>query len=397
MNKYLTLVLALTVVSAPAFASRARLESLGESKGGSYYIDDARNIFLNPAEIVHYKKKLFLELGGTNAGHPDSFTSYAGGTYNNVTAARGEGGWTNTFGDFTYGVYINNDSERTLQIVDSLNAGTGKGFLAPTNTLEFFLAGESAMNWGFSVFYAGNDSKASGTAFEQRASQLGVRLGVDVNALQVFTTVGIISTSENDTATANKDEIKGKVGIDAGVTYKMNEMTAFGKFTATGADYNTAGATAAQVRNTVYGVGAGWKREMTKSTNLFSRLEIDMGKVSNSGSDTKTYNLPIVVGAEAQALSWLTIRGSIASSIIGQAYTSSATAGTTRTSLAGDTTVGAGLGLTFGDVQIDGLVASTHTSAPGAAVAGFGSGPQANSTFGFGDGMLSRLALTYNF
>ena len=64
MKNYLTLVLALSVVSSPAFASRARLESLGEGKNGSYYIDDSRNMFLNPASIVRYKKKMMLELGG---------------------------------------------------------------------------------------------------------------------------------------------------------------------------------------------------------------------------------------------------------------------------------------------------------------------------------------------
>ena len=390
MKNFLTLVLALAVVSAPAYASRARLESLGEAKNGSYYIDDSRNIFLNPAQIVHYKKKLFLELG-TNLGG-----TATAGAIDKAYSDRGQGGFTNTFGDFTYGVYINNDSERTLKITNFVNGFFAKNFLAPANTVEFFLGGEGATNWGFSAWYGGNDRNLVGG--EQRASQVAIRLGVDMNNLQVFSTVGLLSKSENDTTSTNKDVIKGRVGIDAGVTYKMNDMTYYGKFVATGADYgsDSLGTTSAvQIRNTQWGIGSGWKKEMTKSTNLFSRISFDMTKESVNTTDVKTYNMPLVVGAEAQAMSWLAIRGSIASSLFGQTYTSNTAVN--RMSLAGYTTVSAGVGMTFGDVVIDGLVASDGSSNPANGVSGFGTAPQANTTFGFGNGMLGRLALSYNF
>jgi hypothetical protein len=381
MKNYLTLVLALSVVSAPAFASRARLESLGEGKNGSYYIDDSRNIFLNPAQIVHYKKKLFLETGVEPAGQDVA-----------VTGNRAQGGFTNTFGDFTYGVYMNQTSERTLATVAGANAlGLPATFISPDSTVEAFFAGEAGVNWGISVFYAGNDIKTA--AVEKTFSQLGARLGIDMNALQIFTTVGITSKSNINDGALNNNELKAKVGIDGGVTYKMNDMTVFGKFTMIGADVNTV--TPTELRASSYGVGAGWKHEMTKSTNTFVRTEIDVAKsgVANvAGGETKSYNLPVVVGAESQALSWLAIRGSVAESILGASYTVN-----TRNSLAGTTTVSLGLGLTFGDVQIDGLVATTGASNTANGIAGFGTAPQTDTTFGFGKNMLSRVAVTYNF
>ena len=385
MKNTLALVLALTVISAPAFASRARLESLGEGKNGSYYIDDSRNMFLNPAHLVHYKKKLFLELGTDTVGALDS-----------VAGSRAQGGFTNTFGDFTYGLYLNQTSERTLGAIAQANAVVGNfglnTFVQPDSTLEFFLAGESGLNWGISLFYAGNDQKTA--ALEKTASQLGVRLGVDVNNLQVFTTLGLLTKSTVlDGTPGGNTELKGKIGVDAGVTYKMNDATAFAKFVSIGSDLNSGGTTLVQGRLQQYGLGLGFKKEMTKSTNMYARIEGDYLKTSPSASgDNKTYAIPLVLAAEAQALSWLAVRGSIEERLLGQTWNATA-----RNSLAGTTTVSAGLGLTFGDVQIDGLVATNGASTAANTVPGFGTAPQTNTNFGFGDNMLTRLAMTYNF
>jgi len=421
MKNYLTLVLALTVVSAPAFASKARLESLGEGQSGSYYIDDARNIFLNPAQIVHYKKKLWLETGIEPSGTAGTSVTPNGTVTNaqdvSVTANRTEGGFSNTFGDFTYGVYMNHASQKTLQNVSFANgvtalAGLGS-FVAPDSNVELFFAGEGAVNWGISAWWAGNDQSGTGTpgtattaTTDKTAKQIGARVGIEAGGLQVFTTVGIVSKSTlNDTAAT---ELAGKIGIDAGIEYKMNDMTAFGKFLSVGSDVNTtvggaAGTTIAQIRDTAYGVGAGWKHEMTKSTNTYMRLEGDFEKLGSNGVNANTWNIPLAVGAEAQALTWLAIRGSIQESLVGEQYGNNPIGGGSfRNSLAGTTTVSLGLGLTFGDVQIDGLVATngannaTNSQVAG-NTAGFGTAPQSNNTFGFGDAMLSRVAVTYNF
>ena len=399
MKNYLTLVLALTVVSAPAFASRARLEALGDSENGSYYIDDARNIFLNPAQIVHYKKKLFLE-----TGNDPGVTNFAGSATPDlaVTANRAEGGFTNTFGDFTYGVYFDHQSQKTLQNIAVANAATSKTFIAPDKNIEVFLAGEGSLNWGISAWWAGNDSTNAttyGDGNERTAKQIGVRLGIETGALQVFGTVGLVGTSY--ILDALQSEVKAKVGVDAGVTYKVNEATYFGKFLTVGSDIDNlsaAGSTDAQIRDTAYGIGAGWKHEMTKATNMFARLEADYEKAGVSGANVNTWNIPASVGAEAQALSWLTVRGSVQESVIGEQ-----TGTNGRNSLAGTTTVSLGLGLTFGDVQIDGLVATGNSpvnptnSNTGGNLAGFGTAPQSGSNWGLGDNMLSRISLTYNF
>lgn len=415
MKNYLALVLGVMISASPAFASRARLESLGEGKNGSYYINDGRNIFLNPAQIVKHKKKMWLELGNGTVGAVDN-TGYTAGTPGVTTSSRAQGGFTNTFGDFTYGAYMNNTSDDVLATYTAINAAgliglngaiTGaNAFIAPDSQFEFFFAGESSVNWGVSLFYAGNSTRTAG--LDRGASLLGARLGVDVNNFSIFTTVDITHKSDmnNATATVGKDEIKGKLGFDAGVTYSMDNMTLFGKYKMSGADavWGTATTkTSTEFRNNSWGLGAGWNNEMTKSTNMFARVEVDMATVkaplaANTAvyGETKSYNVPVVLGAESQALSWLAVRGSIAYSLMGQEWNSS-----TRNNYAGSTTVSTGVGMTFGDLMIDGTVASTLGGTAGAlntgSVPGFGTGGKSNANVGFGDNMISRVALTYNF
>jgi hypothetical protein len=379
MKNYLTLVLALAVVSSPAYASRARLEALGEGKNGSYYIDDARNMFLNPASIAKNKKKLFLELGGEvtaadqDASGADSSTS------------RPQGGFTNTLGDFTYAVYLNNVSDRAINTLTG--GGLVAGLVAPTNSIEVALAGEGAVNWGLSVFTGGNRNGVN-----TNTSYWAARFGVEKDAAALFGTVGISSK-----AVDGAKEIKGDLSLDLGATYKIDSMTVYGRYSTVKATANASAiATGNEGKQNSYGVGAGWKKEMTKSTNMFTRVELAYSELNNSNATVaalknhKLFNVPLVLGAETQALSWLAIRGSIAQSLTGANIAGNSTYITTPT-------VGAGVGMTFGDIQIDGMVASSAANGNIVDNTGFGTGTNSGSDFGFGDAMISRIGLTYNF
>jgi len=351
--KNLLLVLTLVITASPAFASRARLESLGEGKNGSYYINDSRNMFLNPSSIVKHKKKLMLELGNTN----DSTTGA-----DSVGTSFAQGGFINTFGDFTYAVYLNNFSDTMA------TAATTGVNVAPQNAIEVQVAGEGAVNWGLGLTTAGNKQNTL------NASYLGARAGIEKDNLAVFATVGL---SSKITAGA-LEALKGKTKIDAGVTYGMDDMTVYGKFATSSNDVN-AGAGAVEVANTSFGAGLGWNKEMTKSTHMFTRLEGNYATAKTAGATTsKGYNVPVVLGAETQALSWLAVRGSLTHNLLGQTLTGS------NSTNDGVTVVAAGVGMTFGDVTIDGLVANNGSAA-------------ADQQFGFGDSMVSRIAMTYNF
>ena len=350
MKNTLALVLALAVVSSPAYASRARLEALGEGKNGSYYINDARNMFLNPASIVKHKKKLLLELG---SAEPAAVGGVRADLPNN---SRAQGGFINTFGDFTYAVYLNNVSDSSM----ALFAGTQR----PLSAVEVTLAGEGTIGWGLSLAHGYGPTGAN------NVSTLGARFGVNKDDLSVFGTVGLLGKGTDGTT-----EAKSKLNLDLGATYQLGDFTAFGNFISASMENDVA-------KTSGYAVGVGHKKEMTKSTNMFTRIEARQRKVENAGpANINAWNLPVVLGAEAQALSWLALRGSITHSLLGQRD-------------AAATSVAAGVGMTFGDVTVDGLVATNA----GALAGNLGTnGIASSSTFGFGDDMISRIAMTYNF
>ena len=170
--KNLLLVLSLVITASPAFASRARLESLGEGKNGSYYINDGRNIFLNPASINGYKKKLFLELGA------------AAGTTDTLATQKVQGGFTNTFGDFVYGIYMGKESDRLLTAANGAT-GVALGLIAPDHSVDFFFGGEtSSFKYGLGLIYAG--ALLDNNTAKDTASALGLRAGIDINSFSFF-------------------------------------------------------------------------------------------------------------------------------------------------------------------------------------------------------------------
>jgi len=364
--KNLLLALTLVITASPAFASRARLESLGEGKNGSYYIHDSRNMFLNPAVISKYKKKLMIEVGSTTTSSSSADSS---------ASPSAQGGFTNTFGDFTYAVYLNNYSDTMAAAADcdfnndgdctDPGEATFTG-IAPQNAVEIQFAGEGSVNWGLGLTTGGNKQG------DLSSSYWGVRAGIEKDALAVFTTVGLTSSIKNGAT----DVLKGKLRLDLGATYGMDDMTVFGKFSTSTNDVDQ-GAGAFETNSTSFGAGLGWNKEMTKSTHMFTRVEADYATAKSAGATTsKSYLVPVVLGAETQALSWLAIRGSLTHALLGQTNT-----GLNNTT-AGQTSVAAGVGMTFGDVTIDGLVANNAAAA---------------NRFGFGDGMLGRISMNYNF
>ena len=178
------ILLAVTMLaSAPAFASRARLEALGEGKNGSYYIKDNRNVFLNPASIADQKKQLNLELG-TDSDVADSSTT-----------PRAQANYIGTFGDFTYNLSFGNESDTTKGLLTSVNgllsATSVTGFVTPDNYTEFGIAGDAGVKWGLAVIHGGRLAQSNG--FSQTASQLAVRFGLGMDAFNFFGTVGIIT------------------------------------------------------------------------------------------------------------------------------------------------------------------------------------------------------------
>ena len=154
MKNLILLAIGATLLSTSAFATKARLEALGEDQFGSQYVDDNRNMFLNAAEIHNHHDFLVFDAGDT-ANSTDTAAS-----------PKASGGYFAKNGDAIYGVYLGQDSNTAAQLrvaplIGALNAGTiTAGEFATlsnqvtnNNTLDVFYGREAAMKWAVRLSY----------------------------------------------------------------------------------------------------------------------------------------------------------------------------------------------------------------------------------------------------
>ena len=104
MKKQLVVAVGLMVLAAPAFASKARLQALGEDTYGSFYVNDNRNVFYNAAQVNNHKDLVTFEWGDTTSNNASS------GSDASAAAPRAEGGVFKTMGNMVYGVYLGSES-----------------------------------------------------------------------------------------------------------------------------------------------------------------------------------------------------------------------------------------------------------------------------------------------
>jgi hypothetical protein len=153
-------------------------------------------------------------------------------------------------------------------------------------------------------------------------------------------------------------------------------------------------------------LGAGRTDKLNDKASLFTKLEVtrqtanvdlnygvaNAAGVDTNGDDQITTNVPLVVGLEYDAASWLTLRGSVSQSLMSDVSQKS----TTNKNLADTTTVNAGASLKFGELSVDGVVGnSTDGNNPASTAAN----PNAAGTNGTlrTDALMSRVSMTYRF
>ena len=355
-----TLVIAgLAVLSTSAFASKARMEALGQSSArGSEYINDSRNIFRNPA-LLNSNKNFIVTEWGTAANAADS-----------TTAPKAEGGFFREMGSFNYGLYLGNNAQKT-------NAS----FLDQDNALDLFLSGDMGVQWGAKLHYA--NAKDESGAFTKKNSALGLGLGVVSGDAEGYLNLDLSDKSDGGSAAA--DQWKAKPSYLIGGSYKWSSITFFASYEATKYDETVSAVTTTKKTSNIT-VGAGRVHEINPTARVITDAHLTMSDDTNitATGKTKSSALPVTLGFEADATSWLTARGNVHQNvIIGQ---TKSVAGKTTTT-ANSTTVDAGATLNFGKLKVDGSVGTTGT----AGADGTKKGVLSTSN------LLSRVGVTYNF
>lgn len=391
MKKQLTVALGLAVLATPAFATKARLQSLGEDAYGSYYINDNRNIWLNPAQITNHKDLVTFEWGdasGANNALPAELDG--------ATAPRAEGGVTKAYGNMVYGLHLGGAS----QTANALRIGSGVA-VAEENNIDLFVGGDAGLKWGANLGYSSSADDETAGAEDETQESMRTRLGVIMGDTQAFANISIANSAED--ATGN--EFDGDLGYQVGVIHAWEGNSVFADYRSFDAEIDPAAGSKGDVSLSQILVGIGRVERLNDTSNLFARVQYQMVDVDNESvtgtlsaaglcaggvvtacEEYKTSQVPVVIGLETEATSWLTLRASIAQTIWGSEEDKS-----DERPVRASTVVNAGATLKFGELSVDGVIGNgTGNSTPGENTA------DGNGTLRT-DELMTRVGMVYRF
>jgi hypothetical protein len=354
------LVLAsIAFASSSALASKARLSALGQNGGlltdtndGSLYLDDTRDVFLNPAYLNRTTDFANFELGASS-----------------LTAPNAEGGYFSTTGPIRYGLQLGSMGEATRQITDAFAAGRfganpASGTVTavtPNNSVQAVVAGGGGtMKWGAAVLYGAGEKRttAAGVATGSKANTLEVKAGLSEDAWQAYIHFLAMAKSEVENPAGTIQKYEGKPSARLGGSFNLNTDE---KITANVAWLNYTGyaASAAGVNQDVnaLGVNVNYVRFVSGSDaalRFFYTAGLGMQNYvfKATAGDVKEDRMfiPLLLGLENSVNDWLVLRASVGQKVF---FDQVKTDADTNNSPVNTTTVGAGAGLKWNKFALD--------------------------------------------
>lgn len=342
------LVLAIALTSVNAFATRARVTALGNSP----HLVDTQNVYSKPYQMFDLGSDYVnLESGAT------------GGVTQTAQNANAEGMIVRTMGDAKLGLSLGHQSVnasswglRAYSTVANLKANQ-------QNPIEFSYGKKSGdMTWAGTFVYSNYNNKAAAAGALEKESSMGLRFGATQGAWDGTLSLGLTNTAN----IVNGNKFTGTTAIGLIGGYHMDTMYFYGNVVTAGAkEEDSAAVEQMKVDNQTISLGVVNSHKKDNSEVFYSiGLNQATAKIT-AGGETKvtSLTLPITVGVEVDAASWMTLRGSISqSTLINDTKTEAG--GVTTAELApreNSTTVAMGAGLKFNKLAFDGTL-STATS-----------------------------------
>ncbi len=361
MLKLFFIILALFVLNMSAYASKARLDALGQPTDGSFYIDDTRNIFLNPASINVLKDYVIFEWG--NRGGYTNDVIIPGNTTIDVDEtdvldkSQAEGGYVRSIGNFVWGVFFGaeDDDKKINRARIDLQGNTSNsvtpnfnGFLEEDNRVDIFFGGDAGLQWGLNISYANNDDEQA-QGFAKKQSSLGVKLGLYVGEIEWYADYDL--KDESNGAALSNDLYEDDGSWTIGFVYRWSNYKFYTEYETdiyTGT-YNNTARSGDQVD---FRIGGAQINKLSDKAMFILAASYEIDKLELSSQGTKNYKfrgLPLLLALEAEATNWLTLRGSVTHTL----FSSYDNANQKPASLANSTKVAAGGTFNFGRLDVD--------------------------------------------
>lgn len=425
MKKLLVLGSSLMLLSTAAFASKARLMALGEDKDGSYYIQDFRNIYINPAHLNTMGNMAVVEWGANGQ-------TFGSASLDADASPKAQGGVVYKLNDtMTMGMVLGDETDvAALTRILSSNGGASAATVMQTadNVIDLFIAGKGDVNWGANLLYTKSNSDVTGSRYDQHA--YAVRFGAQKDNWDAHALVALGAEADAPDLT-HAPKYEGKLGVRVGGTYGLSDTNkAFLMYEQYSWEQsnNTANGAKRDASFNKWFTGVGHTMKASEKSTLFARGQVEMTTIKLDAISTlrnaeiKRMAVPVTVGYEHAATEWLTFRGSVAHNLYGTVEDSGLTenfaavagaGGTTgalirglanarygsstngnggKKTIANSTVVNAGAALTFGNLTVDGLIGTTGGDRAATTV----TGNTAGGVFSL-DNLMSRVSMTYNF
>jgi len=384
MRVSLALVLGLLIVSGNAHATRARLTALGQSKNGSLFIRDERNVFLNPAHISNLNNRINLE-----AGSMDRVSTAA--TANDTTNdPKAEGGIAYNFGGLTGGVQVGRVSEAADRINNQTALTTD--FYDPQNSVELILGGKAGIGWGASLHHAQSkdDASASGGS-KQNAQVLSARGGVVADRFQVYGVLDAIHDSKIvTTGPAVTQKYDGNLSLEVGGSFDLSQSSSVGGFVSqSGYDFDDDAGTKGD--NTTRALSGSFFHRFRQDESVFvfgsaglfwMNQESDYDAAGVQNGKYEQLSIPVALGLETSAASWLKLRGSVTQHVLIHQVKQRTATLDSKSENTDSTIVTLGTGIVFDKFVVDGTLSGTGSAGNGRLD---------------GDNLMANIGMTYEF
>jgi hypothetical protein len=365
MNKFTLIAAALVLSAGSAFASKARVGALQ----GSPTIKDSTDVLTKPDQAMKYGDALMLEFGATN----------------HQATTNGEGGFIRKGDNSAWGLYFGN---RNVSATALRSAVTTATFLAPENSMNLIYAtGMGDMTVGGGLFYSKSSHKPD-TGIQRTQDAMGLYASAEAKAgWDAAISLGLANNAKETLSTTSENKQAGKTSYVLSGGNKFGSIYGFASYTAGGAKSDNSGTDIADVTKNLIKLGAEDSFAKDGATFIYGAA-YNMETTKNTVGDVKVEHnyLNVWAAIEAEAASWLVLRGSISQSALMDSNKTSAAGSTLiNNDNADSTTVAAGAGLKFGKMMFDGTLSATG----GAASTG---------TFGTdGANFLASTSFTYVF
>jgi len=406
------IALALAGMTTSAYASKARVEALGQNADDNYFIKDSRSIWYNVSNIHDYKDMVLVELGANGQ---------AGTDLDGEANPKAQGGFFRSSGNAVYGVYLGEEQNTSMLLRHTAETAgaTTIDLLKPDNVVDLFYGMEmGSMRWAANFLYSKSEVENGATPTSNREqTAMAVRLGASTDMWEAHANLSL--KGETKTSAATPEEFDGSLGLHLGGSYKLGGGKVIANYKSLKWDIkNATHTTAVEAKYSQMWLGYGHEQEVAGGT-LYSQVYYRSTKVeapfttAAGAAELKHTLIPLVVGYEAKANDWLTLRGSVSANLQGKvenkginaanfnATVAAVLAGafdatqntaleTRKETIDGAVAVSAGATLNFGKLSVDGLIGTTGSNR------GTGDVGNTNGVLSM-DNLLTRVGMSYAF